>query len=131
MKTCLLFLLAVLLFVGSPTVAFAQGDEIQVYTGELAPIGVFNLTWHNNFTPNGIKEPAFPGAVTSNHSFNGVSEWAYGVTRWFEAGLYLPLYSHDNRLGWEIDGFKLRTLFALPNAAERTFVFGVNLEYSF
>jgi hypothetical protein len=131
MKNHLLLLLVVLLLVGSSTAAFAQGDEIQVYTGELAPVGVFNLTWHNNYTPDGIKEPAFPGAITSNKSLNGVTEWAYGITNWFEGGLYLPLYSRDENLGWKIDGFKLRTLFAVPNAAERTFVYGVNIEYSF
>jgi hypothetical protein len=117
--------------VGAPAVAFAQSDEIQVYTGDLAPVGVFKLTWHNNYTPDGIKEPAFPGAITSNKSWNGVTEWAYGITDWFEGGLYLPLYSRDENLGWKIDGFKLRTLFAVPHAAERTFVYGANVEYSF
>ena len=62
---------------------------------------------------------------------NGVTEWAYGITDWFEGGLYLPLYSRDENLGWKIDGFKLRTLFAVPHAADRTFVYGVNIEYSF
>ena len=75
--------------------AFAQADEIQVYDGGLAAPGVFNLTWHNNFTPTGISIPAFGGAVVADRSLNGVPEWAYGVTRWFEAGLYMPLYSHD------------------------------------
>ena len=55
-----------------PSAALAQGDEIQVYDGGLAPVGVFNLTVHNNFTPKGIKEPAFPGAVTADKSWNGV-----------------------------------------------------------
>src|SRR3954468_1455950 len=76
-----------------PAVAFAQGDEIQVYDGGLAPVGVFNLTVHNNYTPDGLKDPSFPGSNTSNRSWNGVPEWAYGVTSWFEAGLYMPLYS--------------------------------------
>src|SRR5689334_14721811 len=76
-----------------PRVAAAQADEIQVYDGGLAAPGVFNLTWHNNFTPKGTATPAFPGAVVANRSFNGVTEWAYGVTDWFEAGLYLPLYT--------------------------------------
>ena len=70
-----------------PRQAFAQADEIQVYDGGLAEKGKFNLTWHNNFTPNGVKTPAFPGAVVADKSFNGVTEWAYGVSRWFEAGL--------------------------------------------
>jgi hypothetical protein len=127
------WLLAVCAFVllGVPAVASAQGDEIQVYDGGLAPVGVFNLTWHNNYTPDGIKTPEFPGAVTSNKSFNGVTEWAYGVTNWFEAGLYMPLYSHDDTLGWKVDGFKLRTLFAVPNGDTRKFVYGVNVEYSY
>src|SRR5204863_9421060 len=95
-----------------PRLAWAQTDEIQVYDGGLAAPGIFNLTLHSNFTPNGVKTPAFPGAVVADRSFNGVPEWAYGVTDWFEAGLYLPLYTHDKNTGWGLDGFKLRTLFA-------------------
>lgn len=119
-----------LAFGGVSDVALAQTDEIQVYNGDLAEPGVFNLTWHNNFTPDGIKPPQFPGAITSNKSFNGVTEWAYGITDWFEGGLYLPLYSHDDHLGWKIDGFKLRSLFAVPHAGDRRFFYGVNFEFS-
>jgi hypothetical protein len=114
-----------------PGIAWAQGDEIQVYDGGLASVGVFNLTLHNNFTPNGLKTPAFSGAVVSDKSWNGVPEWAYGVTRWFEAGLYLPLYSRDKDMGWGLDGFKLRTLFAVPDGDNRKFVYGANMEFSF
>jgi hypothetical protein len=121
-------LVAVLMAVPAP--AFAQTDEIQVYDGGLASPGVFNLTLHNNFTPNGLRTPAFPGAVTANHSLNGVPEWAYGVNKWFEAGLYLPLYSRDENQGWGLDGFKLRALFAVPNADDRAFFYGVNVEFS-
>src|SRR5689334_25301338 len=84
---------AIIAILALPAVAFAQTDEIQVYDGAIAEPGVFNLTWHNNFTPDGVKEPAFPGGLTNNKNLNGVTEWAYGVTDWFEAGLYLPLYS--------------------------------------
>src|SRR5438105_189780 len=82
----------VLLFavLAAPVMTFAQTDETQVYDGGLAEKGKFNLTLHNNFTPKGLKEPAFPGAIISDKSLNGVPEWAYGVTKWFEAGLYLP-----------------------------------------
>jgi len=66
--------------------AFAQTDEIQVYDAAIAERGKFNLMIHNNFTPKGQKEPAFPGAVESNHALVGVAEWAYGVTDWFEQG---------------------------------------------
>src|SRR6186997_2019026 len=95
-----------------PSAALAQGDEIQVYDGGLSPVGVFNLTWHNNYTPDGMPVAAFPGGIVSNHAVVGVTEWAYGVNDWFEAGLYLPLYSIDEDRGIDINGFKLRTLVA-------------------
>jgi hypothetical protein len=124
--------LALILIAGLavPAVAFAQTDEIQVYDGGLAPVGVFNLTWHNNFTPIGVTTPAFPGAVVADKSWNGVPEWALGVTPWFEAGLYLPLYSHDQHSGFGLDGFKLRALFAVPHADDRRFFYGANFEFS-
>ncbi len=108
----------------------AQTDEIQVYDGGLAPKGKFNLMLHSNFTPDGVKTPAFPDAVISDKSFNGVPEWAAGITDWFEAGLYMPVYSVDKNRGATLDGFKLRALVAAPRAAERTFVYGVNFEFS-
>ena len=123
---------AILLFalLTLPAPAFAQADEIQVYDGGLAPVGTFNLTLHNNFTPRGLATPAFPGAVVADRSWNGVPEWALGVTPWFEAGLYLPLYSRDKNSGFGLDGFKLRALFAVPNADERRFFYGANFEFS-
>jgi hypothetical protein len=78
-----------------------------------------------------VTTPAFPGAVVADRSFNGVPEWAYGVTDWFEAGLYLPLYTHDKNTGWGLDGVKLRTLFAVPHADDRTFFYGANFEFSY
>ena len=114
----------------SPAV-FAQADEIQVYDGGLAAPGIFNLTWHNNFTPSGLTAPPFDGSVVADRSWNGVPEWAYGVTRWFEAGLYMPLYTRDKNSGWGLDGFKLRTLFAVPGADDRRFFYGANMEFSY
>jgi hypothetical protein len=113
-----------------PIIGFAQTDEIQVYDGHLAEPGKFNLTWHQNFTPIGQKTPAFPGGLVPNHAYIGVPEWAYGVNRWFELGLYLPLYSFTTNHGSSLNGFKLRTLFAVPEADERRFFYGVNFEFS-
>jgi len=111
--------------------ARAQTDEIQVYNAEIAAPGVLNLTLHDNYTPDGLKTPAFPGGVVSNGALNGVPEWAYGVTDWMEAGLYLPLYSLPKDGKPQLDGFKLRALFVEPDAASKTFFYGVNFEFSF
>jgi hypothetical protein len=128
MRQCLALVFA--LAVVCPRAASAQTDEIQVYDGGLSPPGIFNLTWHNNFTPKGIATEPYPGGVVADESFNGVTEWAYGVTDWFEQGLYLPLYTHDKNLGWGYNGFKVRELFAVPHADMRTFFYGVNFEFS-
>ena len=128
---CRSFVAMVLALLAVPTMAAAQADEIQVYDGGLAAKGTVNLTWHNNFIARGLTTPAFPGAVAPNRSFNGVTEWALGVTNWFEAGLYLPLYSRDHSTGWGIDGVKLRALFAVPKADDRTFFYGANFEFSY
>jgi hypothetical protein len=112
----------------------AQTDEIQVYDASIADRGQFNLTLHNNFTPIGTKTPAFAGALVANKSFNGVPEWAYGATDWFEAGLYLPLYSVGKVAGHDaaamLNGAKIRLLFVAPHADDRTFFYGANFEFS-
>jgi hypothetical protein len=110
--------------------AHAQTDEIQVYDARIATPGVFNLTWHTNYTPSGRTAPDFPNGIAPNHTLNGVPEWAYGVTDWFEAGLYLPLYSFPGNGGLTFNGFKLRALFVEPNAASQHFFYGVNFEFS-
>jgi hypothetical protein len=123
-------LVTIVAIVATAGIAAAQSDEIQVYDAGLAAPGIFNLTWHNNYTPKGVDTPAFPGAIVADQSWNGVTEWALGVTDWFETGLYLPLYSFDKNYGATFDGFKLRELFAVPHADERGFVYGVNFEFS-
>jgi hypothetical protein len=110
--------------------AHAQTDEIQVYDGAIVRSGGFNLTWHNNYVASGHREPDFPGALVAEHSLNGVLEWAYGVAPWFEAGLYLPLYSVSQHGSLTGNGAKLRALFVVPEAAARHFFYGVNFEFS-
>ena len=121
-----LFLCAFLL----PLFATAQTDEIQVYTGELAALGEFTLTLHNNYTSQGLKIPGQPGGVIPDRALNGVPEWAYGATDWLEFGLYLPLYTLSRDHHIYANGAKLRALFAVPHADTRTFFYGVNFEYS-
>jgi hypothetical protein len=117
------------LFVPSPV--RAQIDEIQVYTGEISKPGEFSITLHDNYTIIGPKQPAFIGGIVPDHSLNGVPEYGLGITPWLELGAYLPLYTvtRDGRM--LIDGGKLRALFVLPNAADRTFWYGVNFELSY
>ena len=112
-------------------VARAQTDEIQVYDAQIAAPGILNLTLHDNYTFSGLKTPRFPGGLVPDHTLNGVPEFAYGVTDWFEQGLYLPLYSVASNRGATLNGFKIRELFVVPDAADRPFFYGVNFEFSY
>jgi hypothetical protein len=103
-------------------------DEIQVYNAGIAAPGQFTIQQHLNYVPLGQKEPPFPGGLVSNHSINGTPEFAYGVTDWWEVGLYLPFAVQDQK--FLSDAFKLRTLFVSPNAEQRNFFYGVNFEFS-
>jgi len=108
-----------------------QTDEIQVYDANIAEPGVFNLETHLNFTPIGRRTPEFPGAIIANDSFQTTLEWAYGVTPWFEQGLYMPVTTpHSTNYGGTIDGWKLRELFVRPHAEDHKFFYGVNFEFS-
>jgi hypothetical protein len=125
------FALVVMALAIIPKAALGQTDEIQVYDAEIEDQGVFNLMVHTNFIPIGDKTPRFPGAIIANHSVNGTSEWAYGVTDWFEQGLYLPVYTfYSEGRGATLNGFKIRELFVRPHAHDHTFFYGVNFEFS-
>jgi hypothetical protein len=123
--------LSAICLAASPLGASAQTDEIQVYTGEINAPGEFSLTLHNNYTPSGRKQADFPGGVVPDHALNGVPEFAYGVTDWWEIGTYLPVYTITRDGRAELDSVKLRTLFAVPHAAERRFFYAVNFELSY
>ena len=115
----------------APLLAFAQTDEIQVYDASIADEGQLSVDWHNNYTVNGRKIADHPQGIVPNHSLNGAAEFAYGVAEWFEAGLYLPVYSLRNDGRAEIDSAKLRGLFVTPWAGQRSFFYGVNFEFSY
>jgi hypothetical protein len=103
-------------------------DEIQVYNAGIAAVGQFTIQQHLNYTAVGLKDPPFPGGLVSNHAINGTPEFAYGVTDWWEVGLYLPFAIQDQQ--FLSNSFKLRTLFVSPNADQRNFFYGINFEFS-
>jgi hypothetical protein len=105
-------------------------DEIQLYNAEIAEVGQFTVQQHLNYTLNGHTQPDFPGGLVPNHALNGTPEFAYGVTDWFELGLYIPwaVNAGDQFLS---NAIKLRTLFVTPDAAKKDFFYGLNFEYDF
>ena len=103
-------------------------DEIQVYNAGIAAVGQFTIEQHLNYTPLGVKEPPFPGGLVSNGAINGTPEFAYGLTDWWEVGLYLP-FAIQNQTFYS-NAFKVRTLFVSPHADQRDFFYGINFEFA-
>jgi hypothetical protein len=103
-------------------------DEIQVYNAAIAAVGQFTIQQHLNYVPLGVKDAPFPGGIISNNSVNGTPEFAYGITDWWELGLYLPFSIKDQT--FYSNAFKFRTLFVSPHADQRNFFYGVNFEFS-
>jgi hypothetical protein len=124
-RLCLLAGTALSVMLATPAKAV---DEIQVYNASIAAPGQFTIQQHLNYIPQGLKEPPFPGGFASHGSINGTPEFAYGITDWWEVGLYLPFAIQDRQ--FLSDSFKLRTLFVSPNADQRGFFYGVNFEFS-
>jgi hypothetical protein len=106
-------------------------DEIQVYTDDINKPGEFGLELHVNTTPKGRSVPDFPGEVTPRHGLRFTPEFSYGLSRDFEAGLYLP-YVRDAQGTTYFSGPKLRLKWLPLRPEENThgWFMGANLEYA-
>jgi hypothetical protein len=105
-------------------------DEIQVYNAEIAEVGQWTYQQHLNYAPVGQTQPEVPGGFSSNRSLQGTPEFAYGITDWWEAGFYLP-FAVTGSGQLLSDGAKIRSLFVVPDAAKRSFFYGVNFELGY
>jgi hypothetical protein len=105
-------------------------DEIQVYNAEIAPLHRFTLQQHLNYIWSGSQTADFDGGFAPYHSLNGTPEFAYGVTDWYEIGLYAP-FAVDSSGTFLPGGVKLRHLFASPHAGQRKLFYGLNIELSY
>src|SRR5260221_14022566 len=65
-------------------------DEIQVYDDDINAPGEFGLELHTNASPSARGVPDYPGEGVPAHHFRFTPEFSYGITRTWEAGLYLP-----------------------------------------
>ena len=123
---------AALLAIASPPALAADQvhDEIQVYNAEIAEVGQWTYQQHLNYAAVGQTQPEVPGGFSSNHSLQGTPEFAYGITDWWEGGFYLP-FAVTGSGQLLSDGAKIRSLFVVPDAAKRSFFYGINFELGY
>lgn len=107
-------------------------DEIQVYTDDINAPGQFGLELHVNTTLQGRSVPDFPGEITPEHGLRLTPEFSYGLSRAFEAGLYLPgertSDGHYLLAGTKV---RLKWLPVQPDAKMGGWFFGLNGELSY
>lgn len=106
-------------------------DEIQVYTDDINAPGKFGLELHLNATLQGRSAPDYRGEITPHHGLRLTPEFSYGLSRTFEAGLYLPL-EHTGDGADDLAGAKLRLKWLPVQPDEKTggWFAGANCELS-
>jgi hypothetical protein len=115
----------------APAPARAITDEIQVYTDDINDKGKFGLELHMNATPSGRATQDYPGDVPPRHGIRFTPEFSYGLSRNFEAGLYIPT-ARDAGGNLFAGGAKLRLKWLPVRGDEDTggWYFGENFEIS-
>ena len=123
-------LAAAVLLVAAPP-ARAAPEEIQVYLDDLNDVGRIGLDLHANLVATGGALDDYPGEQQSLHRLRVTPEFALGLTRNLEAGLYLPLATVDGAGRVGVDGAKVRLKYIAPKAPGQTWFGGANVEVGF
>jgi hypothetical protein len=123
--------LGALLALAAVTAHAALPDEIQVYTDDINAPGEFGLELHLNTTPRGLTAPGYQGEVLNDHGLRINPEFSWGLSRDWEAGLYLPVVRTGDG-HWYGAGLKLRLkwLPLQPDKISGGWFAGVNTELS-
>lgn len=107
--------------------SLAAPDEIMVYTDEINAPGVFGLEQHVNYTVQGTRTPEYPGQMTSHHVTQITPEFSYGLTKEWEAALYVPFAFTPNGNSF-LNGLRLRMKYIAPRKSEENLFYGLNVE---
>jgi len=110
--------------------AVAAPDEIQVYTEEMDEPGTFGLELHVNNALKGARQPAFEGNTPAHHLLQVTPEFSYGVTKTWEAGMYVPVaLTPDGNLYQ--NGLRLRMKYIAPREEGERLFWGFNTEVGY
>jgi hypothetical protein len=110
------------------TPAVAAPEEIQVYMDEMSEPGHFGLDTHLSYVMRGSLAPDYDGAEITAHRARITPEWAYGINRYFEGGMYLPLATIDRTGKFRAEGVKFRLKYIAPHEAHPDLWYGINFE---
>ncbi len=110
----------------------ALPDEIQVYTDDLEEVGAHGIELHVNTTPDGRKDPEYPGEVVPHHGIRVTPEISWGIAENWDAGIYLPFVrTGDGSYFFAGPRFRLKYLPLRPAEGGTGLFAGINFELSF
>jgi hypothetical protein len=107
----------------------ASSDEFQVYDDAINQPGELGVDLHMNYVPSGIQLPAYPGEIPAEHNFRLTPEFAYGLDKHWEAGLYLPVI-RDESGNLYAEGAKVRMKY-IADHPETGAYWGINMEFGY
>ena len=119
------------LLVAAPVAARADlPDEIQVYDDSLDAPGAFGVELHVNHSFGGNRTPGYPGEITTGDGTRLTGEFSYGLSKHFEAGLYLDFAVAPGGTAY-FAGPKLRLKWIGRAAPDGGVFYGLNVELGY
>jgi len=110
--------------------ALAAPDEIQVYTDDMNEPGEFGVELHVNYVIEGERQAAYTGASPTQHMLQTTPEFSYGISKNWEAGMYVPV-SYEENGNLYGNGLRLRMKYIATPEAGSTLFWGLNVEYGY
>jgi hypothetical protein len=108
----------------------AAPDEIQVYTDEMNEPGEYGVELHVNYVMDGAKVPGYEGESPSHHMLQTTPEFSYGISKNWEAGLYVPVAREENGNLYG-NGLRLRMKYMATREAGASMFWGLNTEVGY
>lgn len=128
-KVCIIVLANALLFQGASL--FSAEDEIQVYIDDMSEPGEFGIEVHTNHVLNGPTKPSFEGEIPTNRVTQFTPEFAYGITKNLEAGMYFPPLAVTSKGQVYENGIRLRLKYIADPPSNKNIFWGLNTEYGY
>ncbi len=120
----------ILLMFGCEAKVYAAPDEIQVYTDDMNEPGQAGVEIHLNYVPDGSRIVEHSGAIASHHRFQATPEFSYGITKEWEAGMYVPTAIAADG-GAYANGLRLRMKYIRQQPEGSAWFWGLNTEFGY
>ena len=112
------------------TATLAAPDEIQVYTDDMNEPGEVGVELHVNYVVDGERQSAYAGGSPSHHMLQTTPEFSYGISKNWEAGMYVPVAREENGMMYG-NGLRLRMKYIATPEQDSKLFWGLNVEYGY